>query len=265
MNLDLAMAIEGMAILVMCSIVLLAYRQRNMGWVDVGWTAGVGLAAIMAAVAVEGYLPRRIMVAAMAVIWAGRLAGYIISDRVRGRPEDGRYKALRAHWGKHADRNFFFFCQAQTVLVVLFALPLAAAMSRPESRFTVWDAVGVGVWILAMAGELVADRQLRRFRSAPGTAGTTCRSGLWRYSRHPNYFFEWLHWWAYVVMLAGNSGVWVALTGPAFMLLFLYKVTGIPHTERQALRHRADYADYQKTTSAFIPWIPKRPAEQALR
>jgi steroid 5-alpha reductase family enzyme len=104
----------------------------------------------------------------------------------------------------------------------------------------------------------LADRQLARFKRRPESRGKTCREGWWRYSRHPNYFFEWLHWWSYVLLAAGSPWWVLTLIGPALMLLFLFKVTGIPATEAQASVSRSDYAEYRRTTSAFIPWFPKR-------
>jgi steroid 5-alpha reductase family enzyme len=111
-----------------------------------------------------------------------------------------------------------------------------------------------------VAGEALADRQLAAHRRDPANKGKTCRSGLWRYSRHPNYFFEFLHWFAYVFLAVGMGIGWIAasLIGPAVMLVFLYRVTGIPYTEAQALRSRGeDYAEYQRTTSPFLPLPPK--------
>ena len=120
------------------------------------------------------------------------------------------------------------------------------------------DYVGLGVWCVAVCGEGLADWQLARFRRRPDSKGRTCREGLWRYSRHPNYFFEWIHWFAYVFLALGSPYVWVALCGPVVMLLFLFKLTGIPYTEKRALASRGeDYRRYQQTTSAFFPWPPK--------
>ena len=133
-----------------------------------------------------------------------------------------------------------------------------------DQALTWQDGLGVAIWAIGVAGEAVADAQLARFRADPGHRGRTCRAGLWRYSRHPNYFFEWLTWWAYVAIAWGAPHGWVALFGPAVMLLFLFKVTGIPYTEAQALRSRGDdYRAYQRTTSAFVPWFPRADAEEA--
>ena len=162
-------------------------------------------------------------------------------------------------WGGRAPLYFFLFFQAQASWVVLFSLPFAAAMTAPRVGLDVYDLVGVAVWLMAIVGEAVADAQLARFRAEPSNRGRTCRSGLWRYSRHPNYFFEWTHWFAYVAIAGPTMGAWGAWMGPVVMLAFLYKVTGIPYTEAQALRTRGDdYRRYQAETSAFVPWIPRR-------
>ena len=114
------------------------------------------------------------------------------------------------------------------------------------------------MWLLAMLGESAADVQLNRFRSDPANKGKTCRVGLWKYSRHPNYFCEWLVWLAYFIYALGSPGGWIAVYAPALMYLFLTKVTGIKATEEHAVRSRGeDYREYQRTTNAFFPWWPK--------
>lgn len=231
--------------------------KDDAGGVDVAWSGGVGILAIAYVFATEGWLPRRLLVAGLTAAWSFRLAGYILKDRIVGRPEDGRYQDLRAYWGEHAHRNFFLFFEAQSILIVLFALPMLILMRNPTQAFSAWEVAGIFVWLASVGGEITADRQLAAFRARPGTRGKTCREGLWRYSRHPNYFFEWLHWWSYVLMGVGVDYGWVTLVGPAVMLLFLLKLTGIPATEKHALKSREDYAEYQRTTSAFVPWFPK--------
>ena len=235
-------------------------RSRDASLVDVGWSAALLFLAGFYALFAEGTGERRLLVGAMGMVWGGRLAWHLLR-RILGaghREEDGRYKTLRARWGAAADRNFLVFFQVQASWSVLFSIPILLAMRADRAGLGVQEAIGVAIWALGVAGETIADRQLARFRARPTSRGKTCREGLWRYSRHPNYFFEWLTWWSYVVIAWGSPYGWVALMGPALMLLFLYKVTGIPYTEAQAVKSRGDdYRAYQRTTSAFVPWFPK--------
>ena len=121
-----------------------------------------------------------------------------------------------------------------------------------------WDWLGFIIWTTAVGGEVMADRQLARFRRDPDNRGKVCQTGLWHYSRHPNYFFEWIHWWSYVFFAIGSIYWWASLAGPVLMLLFLIFITGIPATEAQAVATRGDaYRRYQRTTSPFIPWFPR--------
>ena len=243
----------------MAALWLVQRARRDAGVVDVGWAAGLGLLAVLDAVASGGDPLRRALVAVMAGGWSLRLAWHLLADRIVGKPEDGRYRTLRARWGERAQARFFVFFQAQALLDVLLSLPFLVAM-RGGGRLGATGVAGVLVWATAVLGEAAADAQLARFRADPANRGRTCRAGLWRTSRHPNYFFEWLHWWAYVLLAIGSPAWWVALVGPALMLAFLLKVTGIPATEAQALASRGeDYRDYQRTTSAFIPWFRKLP------
>lgn len=237
---------------------LYARAVRNATIVDLGWTLGVGLIAVLGAATGQGPWRPRVLVACLTGLWALRLAWHLYRDRLRGQPEDGRYQALRARWGALANTWFFWFFQAQAFLAALFALPALLAMSRPGPDWRLSDGLGTAIWLAAVLGESLADWQLARFRHAPQNRGRTCRAGLWKYSRHPNYFFEWLHWWAYVAIAWPADWGWTAAFAPLLMLYFLFKVTGIPATEAQALTSRGDdYREYQRTTSAFFPWFPR--------
>ncbi|HEY0230294.1 MAG TPA: DUF1295 domain-containing protein [Dokdonella sp.] len=239
-------------------------RTRNAGIVDVLWSACMAGAAVFYAACASGALLPRLLVAVLGGIWGCRLALHLWR-RVSHEPEDGRYRYLREHWNDDQQRFLLFF-MAQGLLTALFSLPFWMAAHNPHAHWSVWMAGGVLVWLISLGGETIADRQLARFRADPAHRGQTCRSGLWRYSRHPNYFFEWLHWFAYVLLSIGSGAGWVAasLSGPALMLISLYWVTGIPFTEAQALRSRgADYRDYQRTTSPLIPWFPRTSAASA--
>ena len=194
------------------------------------------------------------LVVTLGVIWSLRLGLFLLKDRIlQNTLEDGRYTALRVHWGAKASLNFFWFYQAQGIVALLFSLPILSAMtSRPSKTSLI---LGVCIWIISVGGETIADKQLAHFRSLPENKGKTCRIGLWRFSRHPNYFFEWMHWWTYVLL---GQGLFLTWLGPSLMLLFLFRLTGIPYTERQAVKTRGDdYRDYQNTTSVFVPWFPR--------
>ncbi len=231
--------------------------RRDAGVVDIGWTAGVGAMAVYLAVIGDGWLPRRVLLGAMGGIWAARLVWYILTDRILTEEEDSRYQRLRAMWGTRAHAWFFVFFTSQSLLVVLFAIPFLPGANK-VSGFSVFDALAVGIWLLAMGGEWLADAQLARFRANPANKGKVCQVGLWNWSRHPNYFFEWLHWFAYVALAVGAPGFWWSLIGPVAMYVFLMKITGIPHVEREAVAKRGEaYREYQRTTSRLIP-LPKR-------
>lgn len=241
---------------------LLQRRTRDAGVVDAGWAAGIGLLAVVYAVAGDGEPARRALLAVMAGAWSVRLTLYILRDRVLRGPEDGRYQELRRSWGDRFEVRIFLFFQAQAALSVAFSLPVAAAMtsSRPLGLL---DAAAFAVWLVAVVGESVADGQLAVHRRDPASNGRTCRRGLWRYSRHPNYFFEWLHWCAYAVAAIGSPWWWVAAVAPLVMLVFILFITGIPPTEARALASRGeDYRRYQRETSAFVPWFPRRDREE---
>ena len=229
-------------------------RTRNATSVDAAWALSLGVLAIWLAWRTDGEPARRVLVAVIASVWAFRLAGLLYFSRVRGEStEDGRYKAMREHWGESAQPMFFLFYQGQALVASGFACFFLLAMQR-AGPLDAWDALGAVLAAGAVSGETIADRQLARWRADESNRGRTCRAGLWRYSRHPNYFFEWIHWWAYVAVSLDVR----ALIGPALMLAFLFRLTGIPYTERQALKSRGDdYRRYQRTTSVFVPWFPR--------
>ena len=246
---------------VMTALWLVQLRTRNAGIVDVAWSFGTGLVAVAFALGTDGWLPRRLLVAGLAGFWGLRLGFYLRARMRADVEEDVRYREFRRQHGGNVQAFLFGFFQLQAVWAVLFAIPMLLAARNPITAFGPLDALGILLWIVALGGESVADRQLARFRSDPANRGAVCRAGLWRYSRHPNYFFEWIHWWAYVAIgIAGPLG-WVTLFGPAVMLVFLLKITGIPLLERRLLESRGDaYREYQRTTSPFFPWPPRESA-----
>ncbi|MDX1967186.1 MAG: DUF1295 domain-containing protein [Planctomycetaceae bacterium] len=246
------------AMAVLMGLLWIVQRLRgDAGIVDVAWALGVGLLTILFAIFAEGDSARRAVVTGLVIVWSSRLAGYILI-RLFTLPEDGRYQNMKATLGAGSQRVLFAFFQMQAFWSVLFALPMWLVFRRADPFPAISDGIGLAIWLVAALGEATADAQLARFRRDPTRKGQVCRDGLWYYSRHPNYFFEWLHWWAYVAFAWGAPLGWLTLLGPAGMLFFLTKVTGIPPTEAQALRSRGDaYREYQRTTSAFFPWPPK--------
>jgi len=236
-------------------------RQRqtgNAGLVDAGWALGTAFAGIGLCASFASHPGRATMAAAFIALWGGRLGLYIARRVLAEKKEDGRYATLRTRWGTNAQRNFFIFFQVQALLALVFAMPATLAASNASVFPRTTDLLAAVVWIVAVLGEGLADRQLSAFRNNPAHRGKVCDRGLWRYSRHPNYFFEWVHWFSYVLLAWGSPWWMLTFIGPVAMFLFLYRVTGIPATEAHALVSRGDaYRRYQQTTSPFFPWFPR--------
>jgi steroid 5-alpha reductase family enzyme len=259
MSFSLLWIVLAFAAVAMTATWWLQLRTRNAGYVDVAWAALVAGAALFYGAFGDGAGVPRLLVAMLGGIWGFRLSMHLLA-RVLNEAEDGRYRYLRQHWNGHQGKFFGFF-MAQALLTALFSVPLLVAASNPQPGFTPWTLAALLVWMLSLGGESLADLQLARFRADPGNRGQVCRVGLWAWSRHPNYFFEWLHWFSYVLLAVGSPYWWLALLGPVLMLTSLLWVTGIPYVEAQALRSRGDaYRRYQREVSAFVPWFPRRSA-----
>jgi steroid 5-alpha reductase family enzyme len=249
----------GLAALLMAAVFLLARRLRNFSIVDVAWAAVFTPLALLDAGLGGGAPVRRALVAGMATLWSLRLAAHLAVRIAALHPqEEGRYVQLRREWASHLDTRFFAFFEAQGLLAALLSVPFLLTAVDPRAHLGPFEIAGVVVFVVALAGEATADRQLAAWKADARNHGRTCRRGLWRYSRHPNYFFEWLVWVAYAVFAWPSPWGFVALSCPLLMLFLLFRVTGIPLTEAQALRSRGDdYRDYQRTTRAFVPWFPR--------
>jgi len=244
------------SVVVMAATWELQRRTRNAGYVDVVWAALMASSALFYSIVGVGTGLPRLLVALLGGIWGLRLSLHLLA-RVLREPEDGRYAQLREHW--HDDqRRFFGFFMVQALFTALFSVPFLVAASNHAMHCSIWLILAVVVWAGSLTGEAIADHQLAVFRRNPANRGKTCRVGLWRWSRHPNYFFEWLHWFSYVLLSIGSPWWWLALAGPLLMGASLLWLTGIPFTEAQALRSRGDdYRRYQRETSAFFPWPPR--------
>ena len=235
--------------------------MHNGGWTDVFWTFGTGAAGAACALwplEPGPPAPRQILVAALVLVWALRL-GVHIAFRVAHSHEDARYSALRLQWGAAFQRNMALFLPAQAIVSIPLLASVIIAAHNPAPWIGGADLIGVLIMVIAVMGEGEADRQLDRFKAAPSSRGRVCDVGLWRWSRHPNYFFEWLGWVAYVLIatnlnFGGYGWGWIALAGPVLMYVLLAHVSGVPPLEAHMLRSRGDaFRRYQSRVNAFWP------------
>jgi steroid 5-alpha reductase family enzyme len=242
-----------------------AMRTGKSGLIDATWSFAVGVAAIAAALwpLDDGdYGPRRWLIAAFAAAWSARLGLYIFG-RNKGPEDDPRYAKLKAEWGDNAPRQLFIFLQIQAVAGWPLAGAALLAAHAPFPGFRLQDALAVIVFIVALVGETIADRQMAAFRAETKNRGGICDVGLWSWSRHPNYFFEWLVWVAYVVAAVDFSGGylqgWLSLLAPGVMYVLLVYISGAPPLEEYLARTRpAAFADYASRVSLFWPLPPAR-------
>jgi steroid 5-alpha reductase family enzyme len=230
-------------------------RIRNASIVDVVWTFGTGGLGVTYAMLAGGLPARRLLVGVVVCAWSLRLGLHLLA-RVRDHVEDERYRQMRTRWGDWAPLRFFLFFQSQAIAAPLFASPMLIAAGT-TAELGLADLAGVALAIVAIGGEGLADYQLAQFRKDSQGSNQVCDVGLWRYSRHPNYFFEWFYWWSYVFLAANSPWWWLTLGPPLAMYYFLNFVTGIPPAEAQALAKRGEaYREYQRRTSAFFLWPP---------
>jgi steroid 5-alpha reductase family enzyme len=239
-------------------------RTGNAGWIDTTWTFALGATGVACALCPLSDTPwptaRQLLIAALVAVWSLRL-GVHVALRTSRSSDDPRYAALAAEWGNDAPRRMFVFCQQQAWVTAVLALTILVSAQNPL-MLRAQDLLAVVVLSLAIIGESAADAQLRRF-AANAEKGGICDVGLWRWSRHPNYFFEWMGWCAYPFFAIDLSGHypwgWLSLAGPICMYWLLAHVSGIPPLEQHMLRTRGDaFRAYQDRASSFFPWPPAR-------
>lgn len=239
---------------------LLARRIDNYGLVDIAWSYSFAVLAVLYAGLARGWPVRRAVIAGMVAIWSVRLGTHLYRRVMGHHPvEDGRYRQLRKDWAGNFAPKMFGFFQLQAFSAVALALPFLLAARNPVPRFHALEIAGAMLWLVALCGEALADHQLNAFKRDPANTGRVCTVGLWHYSRHPNYFFEWIIWVAYFVFASASPWGWLSVAGPGVILYLLLRVTGIPLTEEQSVRSKGEaYRHYQQTTSAFVPWLPHK-------
>ncbi|MFL9859210.1 DUF1295 domain-containing protein [Paraburkholderia madseniana] len=254
----LAAAVIALIALIVIFSAVWAWQLKtgNAGMVDPVWAYSLGLVAVLYAVLGNGDPVSRALAALGGLVWGVRL-GTHLWKRNFGKPEDARYRRFREEWGDKAASKMFWFFQVQVVISMLLSIAFLVPSYRSSTPAGGWIVLAVVVWIASVVGEGIADRQLKRFTRDPANHTTVCRVGLWRYSRHPNYFFECVHWLAYIALSIGTPWGWATLLPPVLMVFLLLKLSGIPLLEESMAKRRAGYADYMRTTSALIPWPPR--------
>ncbi|MGN6571373.1 MAG: DUF1295 domain-containing protein [Pseudolabrys sp.] len=248
---------------IMAGAWLVQQRTGNSGWVDTIWTFGLGAtgcAVALVPLGGEGATTRQFVAAAFILCWSLRL-GLHIANRTTGITDDPRYAEMAREWGEAAPRRMFWLLQKQAWVTVPLALAVFLAAHNPASGLRAQDAMAIAVLIVALGGEALADRQLRTFRADPRNKGRVCDAGLWSWSRHPNYFFEWFGWLGYPLLAIDAAGSYgwgyVALLAPACMYWLLVYISGIPPLEQHMLKSRGEaFLTYQRRTSAFFPLPP---------
>jgi steroid 5-alpha reductase family enzyme len=243
-------------------------RSGNSGWIDTVWTFGLGAIGIACALFPVGpdspaSQPRPWLVAVAVALWALRL-GFHIAARTSGVADDPRYAALRQSYGSQAFWQMWLLVQKQALVSVPLGLAIFLAAHNPAGALRLQDALAIILFAVAFGGEGLADWQLRSFRRASAGRGGIYQAGLWHWSRHPNYFFEWLGWLGYPLIAIDLSGSypwgWFALAAPACMYWLLVHVSGIPPLEAHMLQTRGHaFRDYQARTNAFFPGWPRGP------
>jgi steroid 5-alpha reductase family enzyme len=249
----------GLVITAMVLLWVVSVRMHDVSVVDIGWGAAGALIALATFFLADGVLSRKILLTAMATIWGVRLALHI-GVRKKGKGEDFRYAAMRAEFGESFPlRSLFtvFLFQAFLIWIITIPVQVGQLSGHPE-RLTWLDILGAGLWVVGYVVELIADRQLNSFLADPTNAGKVLDQGIWRYSRHPNYFGESLLWWGVFLVAAATPGGWITIFSPIIMTFFLLKISGVPMLEKALADRREGYRDYMARTSVFFPWPPAK-------
>ena len=248
--------------LLMLTVWLVSLWKRNASIVDVVWGPGFAGIALVAFAVSDGPLARRALVTGLACLWGLRLGGYLLW-RAWGKPEDFRYQAMRRHWGARFPlMSLLTVFTLQGVLMWIVSLPLQLAqVAREPVALGTFDALGVALFVVGMFFESVGDAQLARFKADAANAGRVMDRGLWRYTRHPNYFGDCVVWWGLFAIALGVPGGIYSVVGPIVMTILLRRVSGVTLLERSLVKRRPGYAEYVARTNAFVPGPPRASRE----
>ncbi len=266
MSLLQLMIMAAVAGTLLSAIMALAWRVQqvtgNSGWIDTFWSFGLGAVAVTLTLWPLGQelwpSNRQIFVASLASLWSLRLGWHLLL-RTAAMDDDPRYRKLMDEWGANAVKNLFWQLQIQAAVALLLVVAIILAAHNPAENIRALDVAAGLLLAIGIGGEALSDFQLRRFKASQENKGQICNVGLWRLSRHPNYFFDWLCWLSYPLLAIDFSGAhpfgFLALLAPICMYWILVHVSGIPPLEQHMLRTReATFREYQARTNAFFPW-----------
>jgi len=229
---------------------------RNVAFVDSLWSLFFVVAAAVFALSAQSLSARGLLVTLLVTAWALRLSAYI-TIRNWGEPEDYRYRAIRSrNEPGFAFKSLFIVFGLQGMLAWLVALPLLPAIMTPAGGIGLLEFVATALWLVGFAFEAGGDYQLARFRSDPGNRGRVLDTGLWRYTRHPNYFGDFCVWWAFYLFALGAGGWW-SIVSPLLMSFLLLRVSGVALLEKTIVKRRPEYEDYVRRTNTFFPGVPR--------
>jgi steroid 5-alpha reductase family enzyme len=249
----------GVMALVMTVSWLASKALKNAGLVDFVWSYSLGFLSLLAAVDGGGLLARKALLLSVVLPWTLRLGSHLLARFCKEHPhEDKRYAAWRQNWREKANQNMFWVFQFQGLIISVISLPFSLICADP-SPLRSSDLIGFAICLVGFIGETIADEQLKAFKKDANNKGKVCSSGLWHFSRHPNYFFEWIIWVGLFVFASSCPFGFYTIYCPVLMLVLLTAVSGVKLTEEHAVNDRGtDYRIYQQTTSAFVPWFKLR-------
>jgi steroid 5-alpha reductase family enzyme len=198
--------------IIMVIVWVWAKKINNAGVVDIFWSYNFPVIAIVYFLLGEGFCPRKLLVLIMVCLWGARLGTYLFVRVLSHiKEEDGRYKQLRTEWAPKANIKFFWFFQMQAFSNVFLSIPFLLTSINPAPELNILEKIGCALWLLSISGESIADRQLQIFKKNPVNKGKVCNAGLWNYSRHPNYFFEWMIWVSYFIFAFSSPYGWISI------------------------------------------------------
>lgn len=242
---------------IMAVVWLWALKIKNNSVVDIFWAFNFLVIASIIWYFADGNAERKNLVCILVALWSLRLGSYlVIRIGAHLKEEEGRYKQLRLEWDT---TKFLFFFQMQALSNIMLSIPFFMIALNKNIKLSPVEYVGGLLFFLCIIGEGIADWQLQHFKKQQQNKGKVCEYGLWNYSRHPNYFFQFSLWLSVFIFALSSPYGWISVICPLSIGYLIFKVTGIPMTEEQAIKSKGEaYKNYQKTTSVFIPWFKKK-------